>query len=170
MIQCQNDNVFTQYVVDKVRVFDFRVRMVNNEPSICHGLADFSGNIMWEAFEPLQSIYKIMHEQIYVQLVNEDTFHHSSSALFREFATFIRVKFPDFKYCIVSSMKNWEHAVEVNEFPQEESFPCFWRNSRGLIPRPHTFAENYNRENLKHCQEADSGIWWFDFINTPNKK
>ena len=164
MCECQNTGIFYQYINRGVRVFDFRFRVVEHEPVICHGLADFRGNIFWEAFEPLQSIFKIKNEDIYIQLVNEDTFHHSSKNDFLELVTIIRNRFPDFKYSVVSSKKNWEQSIELNEFPSEESFPCFWRSQDSLIPHPKQFSIEHNPENLKRYQEAQNGIWWFDFV------
>src|SRR5574344_2058807 len=158
--QCQNNNIYCQYQ-SGVRIFDIRVRMSGENPIMCHGFADLKGNVFWNAFDCLQSLQKRKNEDIYVQLVNEDTFHHSSRSDFMKFATFVMNRF-NFKFCIVSSKKLWK--IEIDEFPAEDSHPCFWSSQNGLIPRPHQFSVENNPENLKRYQEAQNGIWWFDFV------
>lgn len=145
--KCQENNIYCQFHRG-VRVFDIHVRMIQENPVICHGIADFKGNVLWNAFDTLQALQRRKNEDIYVQLVNEDTFHSSSESDFMNFAIFITNRF-NFKFRIVSSKKSWK--IKIDEFPKEEDNICF-------------STRKYNEENLSRYDKANSGIWWFDFI------
>lgn len=157
--RCQCNNVIDLYNKG-VRLFDLRVRINSaNKAAIAHGLTQYKGDII-DILAKLKAVSK--GEDIYIRLVNEDTFLKSNTEEFIKLSKSIQVIFPKFKYQIVGSKKTW--PVIINQFPNIINNEMFWVNGVNFL-FPYFYAKKYKSRNMdRFVNSTEDGIWWFDFI------
>ena len=155
-LKCQSKKVGDLFYCG-VRVFDIRIRVINNKIYVSHGGQNYNVNV-----ENIISYINNLPDPIYVRLVNEDTVQKSDKKQFIEISEKWMAKYKNIIWQIVTSKKNW--FVLYDFFPNYTEHICYWKI--GLQPQhPKPYANKFNNQNLEDYRKCnEDSIWWFDFI------
>ena len=149
MARCQSLTLEQQY--DKgVRLFDIRIKIVNNTLYSGHGIATYKVDF--------DAIFSFMHDKgdCTVRIILES----GNDTRFRIFVEYLMKIYQNIEYTGGQRKRDWKKLVN---FPESDITHLYWMYKKWwMIPFPYWYAKKYNKENQRYLN--DSSWSMFDFI------
>lgn len=162
---CQYRNIEEQ-ILDGVRCFDLRIRLVNNKWVFAHGLYEVDEDV-YATFEKIRDYANDLKKKIYVRIILERRKASTEEILrFKKFCKYIEMQFGKYVMPFEGRLKgNWELLYDFKYKPKSiiqyvSSVADDARWYEKYIPFLYAFRNNEFNKNKKHVNK----IVLYDFI------